>query len=652
MMALPYNILSLSHNNIKCMETQQFKIKISISTKLLLIISFLLTIPIIFLNYSAIHLFRTDKIAYVYNSQATTVLLTGREFVSYIDAAFGTLRLILGSAEPQMKQVVSHNETPLTEEAKKTLEFYLGNQRHLDGIQLYLLNHTSNQYEPVYQHYVKRPTDSTALQAEALVPIIQNKQDEFTRNGYAFINLSEPGKNPVLGILLASQASNQDLPSMIAIGFANLSHFLVDALSSVYRFQIINQHGERLFHSDIKKIYFGENLTANPLFKTALGSKLNSGAMEFIDGQNTRMLGSYYKPGFQLIAMSEIPYDTAMQATQTMTEKFIALGLASISLMIILGIVFAKRITNPILRLFKATKQVSAGNFNIDLPLTSSDEIGALTHSFQLMSQRILELLNQMLDKARVEKEIEIARTVQQSLFPPASLKNQRMDIVSHYISASECGGDWWGYFHTAHNHVFAIADATGHGLPSALMTAAARSCFSVIEKLIRDNHFLMNPAEILKIANRVVYDSARGKIMMTCFIGIFDFEQKELVYSNAGHNPPWLISPDKQSKISSLVASGVRLGEAPEVSQPFEVKRTPFGKGDLLFLYTDGLLEGANKDGKTFGKKRARAVLEKLCRAPIEQIKDQLLKEFLEHHGEKPFDDDITMALGRVISE
>src|SRR5579883_1226306 len=99
-------------------DQQQFKIRISVSTKLVFLITALLIIPIFFLNISAITLFQKDKKAYVYDSQTTLAVLAGREFVSYLEHSMGTLKLILGSIDLNRLSV----------EAKNFIQFYLDNQ--------------------------------------------------------------------------------------------------------------------------------------------------------------------------------------------------------------------------------------------------------------------------------------------------------------------------------------------------------------------------------------------------------------------------------------------------------------------------------------------------------------------------------------------
>jgi sigma-B regulation protein RsbU (phosphoserine phosphatase) len=194
------------------------------------------------------------------------------------------------------------------------------------------------------------------------------------------------------------------------------------------------------------------------------------------------------------------------------------------------------------------------------------------------------------------------------------------------------------------------IADATGHGLPSALITAAARSCFSVMQKLAEeDRSFSFSPSAMLKYANRVIFDAAAGKLMMTFFVGVFDFADGEFRYASAGHNPPWFFRrAEGKLAIKSLTAQGNRLGEAAELTD-IEEKGVSFAPGDTFFFYTDGLTEGLNRAGDPFGKKRVRKLIEDyLDREPRELI-GQVTNEFHLHNEGKPFDDDVTMAVARV---
>jgi sigma-B regulation protein RsbU (phosphoserine phosphatase) len=262
------------------------------------------------------------------------------------------------------------------------------------------------------------------------------------------------------------------------------------------------------------------------------------------------------------------------------------------------------------------------------------------------MSARINELVTEKLKSVELENEVKIASTVQRTLLPPATYVGQNIIIESLYQSATSCGGDWWGYIRTPNRMAIMIADATGHGLPSALITAAARSCISVIDQLATANpSYLDSPSKILEFANRVIYESAKGEIMMTFFCAIVDFETNEIRYSSAGHNPPWLFHKEGEAFIlQSLTATGSRLGENLDLPR-LEERVTQFGPEDILFLYTDGITEGKNTEMVQYGKKKLMKVVQSELKNGPKSLIERIRAEFTEHNLGKSLDDDITLV-------
>ncbi|MGE4232477.1 MAG: PP2C family protein-serine/threonine phosphatase [Bacteriovoracia bacterium] len=631
-------------------EQQQFKISMSVSTKLLLTISALLIIPIFFLNVSAISLFRKDKKAYVYDSQATLAALTGREFVSFLDNSLGTLRLVLGSID---------SLKTLSTDAKNTIQFYLENQTVLMGIELQAVRpplEGDNLWvaRSAYRNFLPDPLKEIGLTEDKVdfdPKIYSSHSKEIEQSGFFFVNTTKNGLAPILSVFFVDPSSlEKEGYYKVAIGYVSLKHFLSGSSQSFNKFIITDTAGNPLFHSELKKMYAKESFAPDATFQEAKNTVAIAGAKEYFNPDGIHTLGSYYKPGFDLVVLSQVEYDAAMRATYTLNEKFIYLALAALGFMVILGLVFSKRLTAPLNQLFRATKQITQGVFDVNLKVMSRDEFGALTSAFVAMSKKISDLVQEMVDKVRVDQELSIAKTVQQSFFPPTWIENEHMHVASHYQSASECGGDWWGYFRVGNKHAVIIADATGHGLPSALMTASCRSCFSVIEKLAIDSRIQLTPADMLQLANRVVYDAAQGKIMMTCFIGIMDMDTHTVQYASAAHNPPWLFTQTETGfQMASLVASGQRLGEVQDVAEPYEVKEMSFGPNDTLVYYTDGLIEGKNKEGQQYGKKQSRQILEDSMSQDPKTIINNLMVDFLAFNSGKPLDDDVTLAVVRI---
>jgi sigma-B regulation protein RsbU (phosphoserine phosphatase) len=268
------------------------------------------------------------------------------------------------------------------------------------------------------------------------------------------------------------------------------------------------------------------------------------------------------------------------------------------------------------------------------------------------MSLKIRQLIDEKLGQVKLEQELAIASTVQQNLIPPESFQNDRIEIQSYYQSASQTGGDWWGLFEAKNRVYLMIADATGHGLPCALITASARSCFSFLNKLAEeDENFSLTPQNMLSFANRIVFEASRGQIMMTAFLAVINFEDMTLTYSSAGHNPPWHFRQAENKVVTkSLVGTGTRLGESKNFPEQ-EATTMKIEINDTIVLYTDGLTENTNPNGIQYGKKNARKKIEATAFGGAKSIIKEVIADFHKHNDSKPLDDDVTVAVIRILS-
>ena len=621
------------------MGQQQFQIRFSLGTKLLISIVLLLALVITFLDASTVFLVRDDKRAYVYDSQATTAMLAGREFVDRARHGIDTLRIALSTYDPAKPNVAF---------ATPTLKAMVNNQTELLWVSIRRLDLKTGRVIPIGQ--AGREADLKSRNIELarleLAPAwLLAIAPELSHSGYAFSNLSSAGGPPLVSILVLDTKFLHD-PAGVP---AALGVFSLEGFGDEFRkvdVTLATKGGWVLYDTDPAQLYARANILDDPLFARATATQLAAGAAEF-PYKGTDYLGSFVHPGLELTVLARTEWKQVMAATYTLLEKFILLGGMAVGVAVIFAILFSKTLSAPINRLYGATQEVAKGNFNFSLDARGSDEIAALTGSFNVMSRRISELMVEQARKLHLENELAIASTVQQTLIPPTVFKNENVFIRSHYQSADECGGDWWGYFGGGDKLVLMIADATGHGLPSALMTASARSCFSVMAKLAQeDEDFTYSPSAMLQFANRVIHDASMGKIMMTFFIGVVDFTAKTLTFASAGHNPPWLFRmTDGKPKLKSLVSIGRRLGEVRDV-EAFEEHTVKIGAGDILLLYTDGLMEGKSPAGEMYGKKRPRAVVEAALDGGPEKIVTSLMADFLQHNSGKHLDDDVTLAV------
>jgi serine phosphatase RsbU (regulator of sigma subunit)/HAMP domain-containing protein len=642
------------------MDQQQIiKVSFSVGTKLLLSIVLLLVLVIFFLNISTLLIVTDDKRAYVYSSQSKETLLAGRQFEDLVRHATDTLRISLATVDPSKPVTPTLTSNPpvpvatpgqVTPAQNKALDAVVSNQTDLLMTAIYLWISPTEKLTLIGQ-------SGQELSYQLTPEMMKKAQPSLLTDSVAYINLSQEGKPPMLGILFAdTRMKDNPLGMPIALGVAPLAEFA--KLMRNMNLTVATVAGDILFDNDTRKMFgtpFGnQNVLSDPLFqkaKASASSHFAQGSAEFEDG-GVKYLGSYDSPGLGITVLDRTEWAKAIRSVYALGEKFVKIALIAIGAAIIFAIFFSKSLTAPIQRLYNATKQIAEGNFNLDLKAKGRDEIAALTSSFSVMSKKIVELIKDSVEKANLENELAVASAVQQTLMPPIQFRNDQILIESHYQSASQCGGDWWGFFQVGNKLAIMIADATGHGVPSALITASARSCFSVLQKLAEeDPKFSFSPNMMLSYANRVVHEASAAKIMMTFFVGVIDFDTGKMRYASAGHNPPWVFKKDEKGSftLNSLAANGTRLGEAMNAA-PFEEKSIQVAPGDILFMYTDGLTEGKNHSGAMYGKKKVRKRVEaSLARGPKAVVSD-LMKEFLAHNGEKPLDDDVTLAVASIL--
>jgi len=337
------------------------------------------------------------------------------------------------------------------------------------------------------------------------------------------------------------------------------------------------------------------------------------------------------------------------RSAMTLGGLFVPLILLFVGLAILFN-TYQKRIGNKISRMRRELIDISEGESMP--PLRDRDEFSPLSDAFGEIHSRVQSQVQSAVHSVMIDEEKKIADSVRENLIPPTQYGDSNLEVFSHYRSSKGCGGDWWGFFQAQNKLCIMIADATGHGVSSALVTAATKSCFSMIQRFAQENpQFPLNPSDIMAYVNKVVYDVASTKIMMTLFVGVIDLKEKTLTYSNAGHNPPWLYQLGDQGFVqTSLVAEGIRLGES--LSPPaYEEKTVPVKKGDLIVLYTDGLLDNKNLEGEPYGKKRARKAIEASLKDGPRAILQGLIDDVTTFGEGKSLDDDMTVAVFRLLS-
>jgi serine phosphatase RsbU (regulator of sigma subunit) len=313
----------------------------------------------------------------------------------------------------------------------------------------------------------------------------------------------------------------------------------------------------------------------------------------------------------------------------------------------VLAILQGLSISRPIKQLAYRADQIARGDLGARVEITSSDEIGLLGENFNFMADQISILLEQTAEKARIEQELEVAKTIQDTLVPTAEpVDHGILKFAGYYQPAAQTGGDWWTWSDLVGGKVLlVVGDVTGHGVPSAMITAAAKAACDVARYVYRDD---VTVSGLLEIMNHAIFESAQRRFVMTCFASIFDPHRRTITYANAGHNFPYLYrAGDGRGEFGSLMIRGNRLGD--DRNSRYEAKTTELIPGDVLIWYTDGIVECENQAGEEYGEKRFRASVRRAAALDAGEMRDAIVADATAYFGPTPRKDDITMIVGRI---
>jgi len=309
------------------------------------------------------------------------------------------------------------------------------------------------------------------------------------------------------------------------------------------------------------------------------------------------------------------------------------------------------RISKPIQQLAQRADQIARGDLTTRVEIQSTDEIGLLAENFNFMADRLQILLEETAAKAVLEKEMELAKTIQETLVPSSEvIQRGAIQIIGHFQPATQCGGDWWAvYGLPGDRELVIIGDVTGHGVPAAMITAAAKAACDVGRALEGDR---ITSARILEIMNHAIYESARRKFVMTCFACVIDQKTRTITYANAGHNFPYLYRQastlkEGESPFTVLMSRGNRLGDVPEST--FAENTQTLRPGDKIVFFTDGLIECESPAGEEFGEKRLRQAIGQTAELSPAATRDAIMAQAAQFYADKPRKDDITLLVAQI---
>ena len=334
---------------------------------------------------------------------------------------------------------------------------------------------------------------------------------------------------------------------------------------------IVDSEGKALVATNTKLAISRKSMTELALTRDALKAQTLFGFRgRYGDLKGREWLGSFVKlPDYGVTVLVQQDAKVALSATTRIVRRTAVWGFFFVLVAIMVSFIASSGVTKNLRAVTQATYRIAGGDFSTSLKSKSRDEVGMLSIAIVQMARQIQTLLRSQVDKARVEKELETARMVQSTFFPKDDGRSKSLSISGVYQPAGECGGDWWGHFRTPDGVEFIfIADAMGHGVPAALVTAMAySSCMTISDILDERGTYNDSPAAIVSRFNRVLFDAVQGSISMTFFAAVLDMRTGVMRYANAGHNFPVVIPANPSDKRVPISKSLSKAASVPMLS-------------------------------------------------------------------------------------
>ncbi|HUV36930.1 MAG TPA: SpoIIE family protein phosphatase [Patescibacteria group bacterium] len=334
------------------------------------------------------------------------------------------------------------------------------------------------------------------------------------------------------------------------------------------------------------------------------------------------------------------------EAMDTIKGRILRIGLFALAVGVLLSLLLAFHITSPISKLTRGAESIGRGNLDTRIKIRSVKEIQALAHTFNEMARSLEESHRAMLDKERMEKELEIAREIQETLLPAHLPHLRNFEIDAYYHPASQVGGDYFDLIRVDERHLMiVVGDVAGKGVPGLVIMAMARI-------LVR--HLALKgerPSKLLRHLNVLLKRDMKRNLFLTLFCGLLDTHDGTLRFASAAHMPLIVYHSNEQMvRMMSTKARPVGIFSDEVFSQGLEEYVVCLQPGDLLLQFTDGLNEMRDPAGNEFGIERIMQTAYDEAKGGARHLIAEIKRRLGEfRHGELQSDDLTLLAVSAL---
>lgn len=342
-----------------------------------------------------------------------------------------------------------------------------------------------------------------------------------------------------------------------------------------------------------------------------------------------------------------IPEKELFAELDQLTQRYIYISIIMFFFLFLVILVITRKITVPLEALASTTRDIAKGNLDIAIPAAKTrDEVADLSNAFENMRVSLKDYIKNLeattAANSRFESELKIAQNIQMSFLPrtfPPFPDRDEFDLHAFLKPAKEVGGDLYDFFIAENGTLyFLVGDVSDKGVPAALFMAATKT-------LMRGfSHQGTNPAEVMTRVNRELCLYNDSMMFVTLFCGALNLQTGELIFSNAGHNPPLLVRNGVPRYLQ--LASGFVMGVDPAFQ--YKADTMQMLPSDVLVVYSDGITEAMNVAKQVYSEERLIEVVRKSCTESAAGIVEAIKTSVTSYAAGFPQSDDITVLVFR----
>ncbi len=295
-----------------------------------------------------------------------------------------------------------------------------------------------------------------------------------------------------------------------------------------------------------------------------------------------------------------------------------------------------------------ALSMIQKGNLDEIVEVRNNEEFSVLSDGINATVHALKKTMEEV--AARIDQEMEFAREIQCSALPSADQaapKLHEYEVFGIMDAAREVGGDFYDYFLIGEDRLgLVIADVSGKGVPAALFMMTAKT---LIKNFVLSGK---SPALALEMANMQLCENNEAGMFVTAWLGVLDYGKGELTFANAGHNPPLLKKAEGSFEYMDhkTYRRSIMLGMREGVR--YRDNQIAFTKGDILYLYTDGVTEANNMQSELYGEERLLNCIQENYEKPPKELIQTIRADIDAFAGEAEQFDDITMVVLKMYAD